>query len=117
MIRHVALAATAAGHVMHVALAVTGQQPAAEHGPEGLRHDVGTRELGDRLGGRIGLLGGGGGSVADHTLWWPPSKVAGRRLAPYLAARDEPSNRGRGPGMAGLAVQTDLARELSAASA
>jgi hypothetical protein len=42
------------------------------------------------------VAGGGGGSVADHTLWWPPSKVAGRRLAPYLAARDEPSNRGRG---------------------
>jgi len=61
--------------------------------------------------------GGGQGDVADHTLWWPPSKVAGRRLAPYLAARDEPWNRGRGPGMAGLAVQTDLARELSAASA
>ena len=63
------------------------------------------------------VAGGGGGSVADHTLWWPPSKVAGRRLAPYLAARDEPSNRGRGPGMAGLAVQTDLARELETASA
>ena len=35
--------------------------------------------------------GGGDGEVADHTLWWPPSKVAGRRLAPYLAARDEAS--------------------------
>jgi len=61
--------------------------------------------------------GGGGGEVADHTLWWPPSKVAGRRLAPYLTARDESSSLGRGPGMAGLAVQTDLARELAAASA
>ena len=23
--------------------------------------------------------------VADDALWWPPSKIAGRRLAPYLA--------------------------------
>ena len=61
--------------------------------------------------------GGGGGEVADHTFWWPPSKVAGRRLAPYLTARDESSSLGHGPGMAGLAVQTDLARELAAASA
>jgi len=58
--------------------------------------------------------GGGGGEVADHTLWWPPGKVAGRRLAPYLTARDESSALGHGPGMAGLAVQTELARELAA---
>ena len=31
--------------------------------------------------------------VADHTLWWPPGKVAGRYLAPYLGeqAPDEDS--------------------------
>jgi sulfide:quinone oxidoreductase len=34
--------------------------------------------------------------VSDHALWWPPSKIAGRRLAPYLALRhdeleDEPA--------------------------
>lgn len=34
--------------------------------------------------------------VSDHALWWPPSKIAGRRLAPYLALRhdeleDEPT--------------------------
>jgi sulfide:quinone oxidoreductase len=23
--------------------------------------------------------------VSEHALWWPPSKIAGRRLAPYLA--------------------------------
>ncbi len=23
--------------------------------------------------------------VAEHALWWPPSKIAGRHLAPYLA--------------------------------
>jgi sulfide:quinone oxidoreductase len=32
--------------------------------------------------------GGGDGDVAGHALWWPPSKIAGRWLAPYLAERD-----------------------------
>ena len=27
--------------------------------------------------------------VADHALWWPPSKIAGRFLSPYLALRGE----------------------------
>jgi sulfide:quinone oxidoreductase len=61
--------------------------------------------------------GAGGGEVADHTLWWPPSKVAGRRLAPYLAERDEAARLGHEPAPAGLAIQTDLARQLEAASA
>jgi sulfide:quinone oxidoreductase len=26
-------------------------------------------------------------AVSEHALWWPPSKVAGRYLAPYLALR------------------------------
>jgi sulfide:quinone oxidoreductase len=26
--------------------------------------------------------------ASDQSLWWPPSKIVGRRLAPYLAARD-----------------------------
>jgi sulfide:quinone oxidoreductase len=29
------------------------------------------------------------GTVAAHALWWPPDKVAGRWLAPYLAALDD----------------------------
>ena len=33
--------------------------------------------------------GGGEGELAGHALWWPPSKVAGRWLSPYLAERDE----------------------------
>ena len=42
--------------------------------------------------------------VSDHALWWPPSKIAGKRLAPYLALRhdeleDEP---------VGLAVDVSL---------
>jgi sulfide:quinone oxidoreductase len=27
------------------------------------------------------------GTVAHHALWWPPGKIAGRWLAPYVAAR------------------------------
>jgi sulfide:quinone oxidoreductase len=56
--------------------------------------------------------GGGDGKVADHTLWWPASKVAGRRLGPYLAGRDEATRLGHEPAPAGLAVQIDLTREL-----
>jgi hypothetical protein len=29
------------------------------------------------------------GQVAEHALWWPPGKVAGRWLAPYLAEADD----------------------------
>jgi sulfide:quinone oxidoreductase len=36
---------------------------------------------------RAEVSGGRGESVAsDGALWWPPSKIAGRYLAPYLAA-------------------------------
>jgi sulfide:quinone oxidoreductase len=61
--------------------------------------------------------GGGGGEVADHALWWPPGKLAGRRLAPYLAERDEAALLSHAPPAAGVAVQIDLTRELEAASA
>jgi sulfide:quinone oxidoreductase len=71
----------------------------------------GERFLHHRAGG-----GGGDGSAADHALWWPPSKVAGRRLAPYLADRDEAAELGLEPPSAGLAVQIDLDRELKAAT-
>jgi hypothetical protein len=33
--------------------------------------------------------GGGEGEATTHTLWWPPGKVNGRYLAPWLAALDE----------------------------
>jgi sulfide:quinone oxidoreductase len=35
-------------------------------------------------------------SVAGHALWWPPGKIAGRELAPYLQAFDEDLGRVRG---------------------
>ena len=37
---------------------------------------------------RAEVTGGrGANQVSDHALWWPPSKIAGKRLAPYLALR------------------------------
>jgi sulfide:quinone oxidoreductase len=33
--------------------------------------------------------GNGDGELSGHALWWPPSKIAGRWLSPYLAERDE----------------------------
>jgi len=56
--------------------------------------------------------GGGEGHVSDHALWWPPAKIAGRRLAPYLAERDEAVRLGIAPPPAGVTVQADLRREL-----
>jgi sulfide:quinone oxidoreductase len=57
---------------------------------------------------RSEIAGGGGEAVAErHALWWPPTKVAGRYLAPYLhesAESDIPS---------GVAVDLDLERELA----
>jgi sulfide:quinone oxidoreductase len=61
--------------------------------------------------------GGGEGTVADHALWWPPGKVAGRRLAPYLAERDGTTGSRPAPEEVGVAVQVDLTRELATASA
>jgi sulfide:quinone oxidoreductase len=29
------------------------------------------------------------GEVSEQPLWWPPSKIAGRYLTPYLLGRDE----------------------------
>ena len=33
--------------------------------------------------------GGGEGEVAAHTLWWPPTKIAGRYISGYLFGRDD----------------------------
>ena len=43
------------------------------------------------------LAGGATGSISDEeAIWWPPAKIAGRRLAPFLAAH------GIGPAAAGV---------------
>jgi sulfide:quinone oxidoreductase len=43
-------------------------------------------------------------NVSEHALWWPPSKVAGRYLAPYLALRHGEMEHPR----AGIDVELDL---------
>jgi sulfide:quinone oxidoreductase len=43
--------------------------------------------------------------VSDHALWWPPSKIAGKRLAPYLALRHDELEQEP----AGLSVDVELA--------
>jgi sulfide:quinone oxidoreductase len=61
--------------------------------------------------------GGGEGTVAEHALWWPPGKVAGRRLAPYLARRDGAPSAPAAPTAPGVDVQVDLTPELTPANA
>jgi sulfide:quinone oxidoreductase len=58
--------------------------------------------------------GGGEGEATPHTLWWPPSKVNGRYLAPWLAARDEEAVAQHLPQSGGLPVQADLHRDFVA---
>jgi sulfide:quinone oxidoreductase len=57
---------------------------------------------------------GGEGEATTHTLWWPPGKVNGRYLAPWLAARDEEAVADHLPQSGGLPVQTDLHRDIIA---
>ncbi len=65
-------------------------------GPKWLRHAVG---------------GDGDPSVlAEHALWWPPSKVAGHYLAPYLHARDEAPAQAPPDDPASVPVDIDLTR-------
>lgn len=52
---------------------------------------------------RSEITGGGGAAVAErHALWWPPTKVAGRYLAPYLHETAETG------APSGVAVDLDL---------
>jgi sulfide:quinone oxidoreductase len=51
-------------------------------------------------------LGGAGSdtsNASEHALWWPPSKIAGRWLAPYLALNSQELQAPEG-----VAVQADL---------
>jgi sulfide:quinone oxidoreductase len=60
--------------------------------------------------------GGGEGEATTHTLWWPPSKVNGRYIAPWLAARDEEAVADHLPQSRGVPVQADLHRDYIASS-
>jgi sulfide:quinone oxidoreductase len=44
---------------------------------------------------------GGEDLVDEHILWWPPTKVAGRYLAPYLAGRETGTVAGQDAGEVG----------------
>jgi sulfide:quinone oxidoreductase len=68
-------------------------------GPRYLRHDA--------------AGGDGEGEATTHALWWPPSKINGRYLAPWLAARDEEAVADHLPQSGGLAVQADLHRDVA----
>ncbi|MEP6952930.1 MAG: FAD-dependent oxidoreductase [Solirubrobacteraceae bacterium] len=64
---------------------------------------------------RFGAAGGEGhGQVATHALWWPPGKVSGRYLAPWLAARDDQALAAELPEHEGVPVQMDLDRSFAA---
>jgi len=54
-------------------------------------------------------LGEDEGSAQRHALWWPPTKIAGEYLAPYLADLEEGAPAGRPPGHL---VELDVARDL-----
>ena len=58
--------------------------------------------------------GDGEGEATTHTLWWPPGKINGRYLTPWLAALDEETVADHLPHSGGLAVQADLHREIIA---
>jgi sulfide:quinone oxidoreductase len=59
--------------------------------------------------------GGGEGEASRHALFWPPTKLAGRYISPYLAARDEAQALGEVPAPSGAPVELDLERDLPAA--
>lgn len=50
---------------------------------------------------------GEGGEVSEHALWWPPSKIAGRYLSPYLAEHHAAFDK-RIEGAGALAVEVEL---------
>jgi sulfide:quinone oxidoreductase len=53
------------------------------------------------------------GNEERHALWWPPTKVAGRYLSPYLAALDRPDG-DQAP--TGQPVELDLETQLPSAA-
>ncbi len=66
---------------------------------------------------RADVAGGAGEGVTDRrALWWPPTKVAGRYLAPYLADTVEQPIAGEGEGPSGLPVDLDLEEHLESAA-
>jgi sulfide:quinone oxidoreductase len=56
----------------------------------------------------------GEGQTAARALWWPPGKVDGRYLSPWLAARDDAGLAAHAPTSGGMSVQVDLQRSFVA---
>jgi sulfide:quinone oxidoreductase len=60
--------------------------------------------------------GAGEGTAVRRALWWPPTKIAGRYLSPYLAARHGTDTVGDAPQPDGHPVELDLERDLPSAA-
>jgi sulfide:quinone oxidoreductase len=71
-------------------------------GHEWLRHDV--------------AGGGGEGDNSRRALWWPPTKVAGRYLSPYLQTLENVDAIPQDERPKGEPVELDLERDLPAAA-
>jgi sulfide:quinone oxidoreductase len=56
------------------------------------------------------------GQTARHALFWPPTKVAGRYLSPFLYGLDETEQVGDVAAPSGAPVELDLEREVAAAA-
>jgi sulfide:quinone oxidoreductase len=56
------------------------------------------------------------GQAARHALFWPPTKVAGRYLSPFLYALDQVEAVGDAAAPTGAPVELDLEREVAAAA-
>jgi sulfide:quinone oxidoreductase len=51
--------------------------------------------------------------VDTEPLWWPPAKIVGRHLAPFLASQLGLANKPPGPGMPAVEVEVDLDKDLA----
>lgn len=71
-------------------------------GREWMRHDVAGSD--------------GDAQTARHALWWPPTKVAGRYISPYLQGLEEAGSEGAAQPPKGQPVELDLERDLPAAA-
>jgi sulfide:quinone oxidoreductase len=54
------------------------------------------------------VAAGGDGEAQRRALFWPPTKIAGRYLSPYLAELDRANAAGEAPQPSGHAVELDL---------
>ena len=65
---------------------------------------------------RSAPAGGGEGEAERRALFWPPTKIAGRYISPFLAELDEAEALGQAPQPSGQPVELDLERDMPAAA-